>query len=347
MARSSPLILLPRRSATRHNRVKFLAVNQKDVTQLKVLNHGRALQAKYRGLLETVPDAIVMVNNMGRIILVNGQAEALFDYKREELLGKPIETLLPKRFQAEHAKHRKNYITEPKTRTMGAGLELYASKSDGTEFPVEISLSPLETEEGTFAMSAIRDITDRKKAQELLRRSDERFRLLVTGVMDYGIFMLDPEGNVVSWNIGAQRISGYRAEEIIGQHFSVFYPADEAKSDKPACELKIAATEGRVEHEGWHVRQNGSKFWANVVITALRDNTGQLTGFSKVVRDLTDNKIAEELLQEQNQRVQEASRLKSQFLANMSHELRTPLNGIIGFAELMVDGRVGAVSGGT
>lgn len=327
-----------------HNRLRFLAVNQKDVTQLKVLNHGRALEAKYRGLLETVPDAIVMVNNMGRIILVNGQAEALFGYRREELIGKPVEVLLPERYQTGHSTHRRNYFAAPKTRTMGAGLELYALRADGTEFPVEISLSPLDTDEGTFAMSAIRDITERKRAQELLRRSDERFRLLVTGVIDYGIFMLDPQGNVVSWNIGAQRISGYKAEDIIGRHFSIFYPSDEVTSEKLTSELKIAASEGRFENERWHVRQNGSRFWAHVVITALRDNNGDLTGFSKVVRDLTDNKIAEELLQEQNRRVQEASRLKSQFLANMSHELRTPLNGIIGFAELMYDGRVGPVT---
>ena len=327
-----------------HNRLRFLAVNQKDVTQLKVLNHGRALEAKYRGLLETVPDAIVMVNNMGRIILVNGQAEALFGYKREQLIGKPVELLLPERYQIGHSSHRQNYFAGPKTRTMGAGLELYALRADGTEFPVEISLSPLDTDEGTFAMSAIRDITERKRAQELLRRSDERFRLLVTGVIDYGIFMLDPQGNIVSWNIGAQRISGYKAEDIIGRHFSIFYPSDEVTSEKLTSELELAASEGRFENEGWHVRRNGSRFWGHVVITALRDNTGELTGFSKVVRDLTDSKIAEELLQEQNRRVQEASRLKSQFLANMSHELRTPLNGIIGFAELMYDGRVGPVT---
>jgi PAS domain S-box-containing protein len=326
------------------NRLRFLAVNQKDVTQLRVLNHGRALEAKYRGLLETVPDAILMVNNMGRIILVNGQAEALFGYKREELIGQPVEILLPERYRNGHSTHRQNYFAGPKTRTMGAGLELYALRADGTEFPVEISLSPLDSDEGTFAMSAIRDISERKRAQELLRRSDERFRLLVTGVIDYGIFMLDPQGNVVSWNIGAQRISGYKAEEIIGRHFSIFYPSNEVTGEKLAGELKIAGSDGRFENEGWHVRQNGSRFWAHVVITALRDNTGELTGFSKVVRDLTDNKIAEELLHEQNRRVQEATRLKSQFLANMSHELRTPLNGIIGFAELMYDGRVGPVT---
>src|SRR6516162_6287811 len=146
-------------------------------------------------------------------------------------------------------------------------------------------------------------MTDRKQAEQKLRLSEERFRLLVEGVRDYAIFMLDPQGRVATWNEGAQRIKGYTAEEIIGEHFSRFYPREVAERGWPEEELRRAVAEGRFEDEGWRIRKDGSQFWANVVITALRDEAGTLRGFAKVTRDLTDRKRAEEntrrLLQEE------------------------------------------------
>ncbi len=141
-----------------------------------------------------------------------------------------------------------------------------------------------------------RDVTERKKAQEALRESEERFRLLVEGVRDYAIFMLDPEGRVTTWNLGAERIKGYRAHEIIGRHFSVFYPEEDVARGKPARELQIAETEGTYEEEGLRVRKDGSNFWASILITALRDKEGNLRGFAKVTRDITERKRAEEAL---------------------------------------------------
>jgi PAS domain S-box-containing protein len=145
-------------------------------------------------------------------------------------------------------------------------------------------------------LTVIRDITERKHAETALRRSEERFRLLVEGARDYAIFLLDPEGRVTTWNSGAERIKGYRAEEILGQHFSRFYPQESVERGKPQHELKVAAAKGRFEDEGWRIRKDGSRFWANVIITALRGQDGQLVGFSKVTRDFTDRKSAEESL---------------------------------------------------
>ena len=147
-----------------------------------------------------------------------------------------------------------------------------------------------------------RDGRERTRADEALRESEERFRLMVENVKVYAIFMLDPQGRVLSWNQGAERLKGYKPEEIIGRHFSCFYPDDDKQSGKPQKELEIAAAEGRVEDEGWRIRKDGSRFWANVVITAVKDPTGQIRAFSKVTRDITERKRAEELLHESEER---------------------------------------------
>ena len=167
------------------------------------------------------------------------------------------------------------------------------------------------------------------------------YRLLVDTVRDYAIFALDPTGHVASWNEGARRIKGYERDEIIGKHFSVFYPPEKIAERFPEYELEVAAREGRFEDEGWRVRKDGTMFWADVVITALHDDTGKLVGFAKVTRDLTERREAQLKAVEDARRLalaEEANRTKSTFLAAMSHELRTPLNAIGGYADLLLAG---------
>src|SRR2546425_1226176 len=153
------------------------------------------------------------------------------------------------------------------------------------------------------AVSSNRSDVERERAEDMRFASEERFRLLVEGVKGYAIFMLDPLGHIVSWNRGAEQIKGYRPDEIIGQHFSCFYPPEDSERGKPEQELSVAASEGRLEDEGWRVRKDGSRFWADVVITALRDEAGCLCGFSKVTRDITDRKQAEDTLRESEERI--------------------------------------------
>ena len=170
--------------------------------------------------------------------------------------------------------------------------------------------------------------------EQALREGEERFRLVIEGVRDYGIFALDPDGYVVSWNTGAERIKGWSSHEILGRHFSTFYPGDDAR-ERSMHNLADAVRDGRTEDEGWRIRKDGTLFWANVVITALRDEAGELRGFSKVTRDITERRRAQEALETARHEAEQASTAKSLFLSRMSHELRTPLNAILGFAQLL------------
>lgn len=167
-----------------------------------------------------------------------------------------------------------------------------------------------------------------------MRDNEERLRLIIDGVKEYGIFGLDPNGHVTSWNTGAERIKGYSEADILGRHFSLFYPP-QARDTAPYLALQAATREGRYEEEAWRQRRDGSLFWANVVITAQRDASGTLRGFSKITRDITDRRNAEAALRTAREEAENASRAKSEFLSRMSHELRTPLNSILGFAQLL------------
>jgi formate hydrogenlyase transcriptional activator len=250
----------------------------------------------FEQLFELSPDAIFLTDQEGKIQGTNGRAEELFGYSRAELLNQSIEKLIPERFRKNHPAHVQKYNSYPRTRFMGVGLELFALRKDGSELPVDIMLKPVNTTEGTMVLSFVRDVSEQRLAQDALLQSEHQLRSMMESIKEYAIFLLDPEGRISSWNPGAERIKGYKADEIVGKHFSIFYTDEELEPDKPADELRIASLRGKCESEGWRIRKDGSRFWANIVITAIHNKEGQLTGFVKVTRDFTDRKRAEEAL---------------------------------------------------
>jgi PAS domain S-box-containing protein len=288
----------------------------------------RQSEERFRLLVESVTDyGIFMLDPKGYITSWNAGAERIKGYHASDIIGKHFSIFYPPETLATGLPAHELEVAARVGRYEDEGWRL---RKDGTRFWANVIITVLRdpaTGEHLGFSKVTRDLTERRRQEEALRQSEERLSLLVEGVKDYAIFMLDTEGYITSWNGGAERIKGYRADEIIGKHFSVFYPVDALERDFPAYELKVATADGRFEDEGWRLRKDGTRFWANVVITALRDSTGRLRGFAKVTRDLTDRKRVEMLEQE--------GRQTTEFLAMLGHELRNPLAPIRNAVEII------------
>src|SRR5579863_9892818 len=296
-------------------------------------------------LLETLPDAIVAVDHSGTIVQVNSQMQELFGYGRDELMGQKIEMLVPNRYRRQHQHHRKNFEEVPKTRRMGADLDLYGKRRNGSEFPVEISLSPVSTGKGTFVLSAIRDISDRKRIAEELRRANEElhqktaeqlgeYRARLASIIDSSedaILSKDLNGIITSWNRGAEHIYGYAPEEAIGKHISVLTPSDRT-NEIPEILGKIGRGETVDHHESVRVTKDGRQLNVSISVSPLRDTTDKIVGASVIARDVTAQKRSEGQLR-QAQKMEAIGRLAG----GVAHDFNNILGIINACTEFLRD----------
>jgi len=280
--------------------------------------HGgiRAGDDLYRLLVASVHDyAIFALDPDGVVMSWNAGAERIKGYTAEEIIGKHFSIFYPRELADEGFPEFELRTAANVGRFEDEGWRV---RKDGSQFWANVVITALRDSTGRLVGYAkvTRDLTERRDAEHALRESEERFRLLIDSVRDYAIFMLDPAGRIATWNAGAERINGYHSSEIVGKHFSVLFPPEDVADGKPSRELEVAAKAGRYEEEGWRYRKGGKKFWANVLITPLRNRAGELIGFAKITRDLTERRAAEK------RALEDAQRMAAEGAARHEAELR-------------------------
>ena len=294
-------------------------------------------EGRYRLLVEAVTDyAIYLLDPSGIVTSWNPGAQRFKGYTADEIIGQHFSRFYSEEDQKLGLPAR---ALETAAREGKFEAEGWRVRKDGTRFWAYVVIDPIRDSSGEIIGFAkiTRDLTERKAAEEILHQSEEQFRLLVQGVTDYAIFLLDLKGRVTNWNLGAQRIKGYSSNEIIGQHFSRFYSEEDQKAGKPARALEIASREGKFEAEGWRVRKDGTRFWANVVIDAIRDDDGKIIGFAKITRDITERKEAQEKLEKARELSLQSQKMEAvgQLTGGIAHDFNNLLTVVLGSLELL------------
>ena len=292
---------------------------------------------RYRLLIDSITDyAIYMLDENGFITSWNPGARRFKGYEASEIIGEHFSRFYTDEDRNAGLPARALKIARENLRFEGEGWRI---RKDGTRFWVNVIIDPILGPNGHLIGYAkvTRDLTERKSAEDILRKSEEQFRLLVQGVTDYAIYMLSPEGIITNWNAGAQRIKGYTPQEIIGQHFSKFYSPEDAAAGVPQIGLDTALREGRFEKEGWRYRKDGSKFWANVVIDAVRKPSGELIGYAKITRDMTERREAQEQLERAREVMAQSQKMDAigQLTGGVAHDFNNLLMAVLGSLELI------------
>ena len=279
---------------------------------------------------DSARDPIILIHRSGRIELANLAAESLFGHPRNELHGRDLSSLIEIDATSRDLPNR--LLLSPAELKAGVVRELWGRKASGERFSIETTLRNMAAGDGERISVFIRDVSERRAAQDALRASEQKFRLLVNGVSDHALFMIDPAGIVTNWNAGAERMSGYSAGEVIGQSFVRFHTDEDNAAGIPQQTLTQARETGRSESQGWRVRKDGSRFWAESILHAVRADDGTLLGFAKITRDISERKRIEQL--------------KDDFVSTVNHELRTPLTSIAGSLGLLAGGAGGELQPG-
>ncbi|MDI6024693.1 PAS domain S-box protein [Corticibacterium sp. UT-5YL-CI-8] len=295
-----------------------------------------SMEGRYRLLVDAISDyAIYMLDPEGRVSSWNAGAQRFKGYIESEILGEHFSRFYTPEDLAGGIPTKALSTARAKGRFEAEGWRV---RKDGERFWAHVVIDAIRDQQGQLIGFAkiTRDLSERKLAEEVLKRSEEQFRLLVQSVTDYAIYMLDLEGNVSSWNAGARRIKGYEPDEIIGQHFSRFYTEEDRAEKLPQKALEIAAKEGRFEKEGWRLRKDGTRFWANIIIDAIYLEGGRLVGFAKVTRDITEKRQAQQALEQAQQELFQAQKMEAvgQLTGGVAHDFNNLLMAILGSLEI-------------